>query len=155
MTLMIDAKTTPMIYEYRVAAEEIGSQFDPSIALSGTWEIEPILAALSLRSLPENWDGEGSKPPTEAAVDAAVGLISAVATFGFAELPTPYLYPVPGGGAQMEWRAGERYLEIEITPDAVATFLIARAGAAPREGMFPLWAPLQAKPLLEWLASGG
>jgi hypothetical protein len=149
-----DAMTTPMDYEYRLAKEKPRRQLDSSIPLSGTWEIEPIQAALHLRSLPQNWDGEGSQPPTESAVSAAVALISAVALLAFAELPTPHLYPVPGGGAQIEWRAGERYLEIEIMPDATAHFITALSGDPQLERPFPLWAPMQAKPLLEWLVSG-
>jgi hypothetical protein len=153
MSPTIDAMTTPMAYEYRLAEEKPRRLLDPSIQLSGTWEIEPILAALHLRTLPENWDGEGSQRPTDAAVFAAAGFISAVASFSL-EPPTPHLYPVPGGGAQIEWRAGERYLEIEIMPDATAHYLIALGGDPQREGAFPLWAPMQAKPLLEWLVSG-
>jgi hypothetical protein len=155
MTLAIDdAMTTRMVYEYRLPEEGSRRQLDPSIPLSGTWEIEPIRSALRLRSLRENWDGEGSQPPTESAVYAAIGLISAVATLGFAELPTPYLYPVSGGGAQIEWRAGERYLEIEIMPDATAHYITALGGDPQIERPFPVWAPMQAKPLLEWLVSG-
>jgi hypothetical protein len=126
----------------------------PSIPLSGTWAIEPIQAALHLGSLPENWDGEGSPPPTRAAVDAAVNFISAVATLGFVEeLPTPRLYPVHGGGVQIEWRKGERYLEIEIMPDATAHFLTAVGGVRQKDDPFPMWSPIQAKPLLAWVAS--
>lgn len=127
----------------------------PSIRLSGTWEIEPIQAALQLGSLAGNWDGEGSPPPTEAAVNAAVDFISAVATLRFVEeLPTPQLYPVPGGGAQIEWRQGDRYLEIEIMPDATAHYLMVLGGTPLPDRPFPMWAPMQAKPLLEWLVSG-
>lgn len=149
--------TTPVVYEYQVGERALEGrrwQLDPSIAVFGTWEIEPIQEALRLRTLTENWDGEGSPTPTQAAVESTIQIISAVATLGFDELPTPRLYPVHGGGVQLEWRQANRYLEIEFMPEGTAHFLTATDQEPQRDEDLPVWAPMQVKPLIGWLLAG-
>jgi len=56
-----------------------------------------------LRELKEDWDGEGSIPPTEEAIALAERTINS----------QPAVVPCRGGGVQIEWPNGA---EIGITP---------------------------------------
>lgn len=61
------------------------------------------LARLSV--LPENWDTYGSRPVTNLAVEGVLRILGLAVARG---LRLPVLGPVPGGGIQLEWYAGER-----------------------------------------------
>jgi hypothetical protein len=153
MTPALDAMTTPMIYEYRVAEERPRRRLDPSIQVSGTWEIEPIRAVLHLQSLAHGWDRAGSPPPGEKAVELAIEIISCAARLGYDDIGAPHVFPVPGGGVQLEWLQGDRRLEVEVLPDGAAQFLTVKDGDPLKEGEYPLWPPTEAKTLFSWLIS--
>ncbi len=60
----------------------------------------------NLRELKDDWDGDGSPPPTEAAIDLAEAILN-----------TPGLaFATPEGGVQIEWHVGDEHALIDITP---------------------------------------
>lgn len=74
-----------------------------------------------LSSLEENWDGYGSKPMSEAAVNTAEELLT--------RLPyAPMIYPVSGGGIQFEYEINDKYLEFEILDDGKIKLFSSNSG---------------------------
>lgn len=126
-------------------------QLDPVIAIFSQWVIEPIQATLRLQRLSPGWDRAGSPPPNETAVVTAIQIITNVARLGYDDFPAPHVFPVPGGGVQLEWQHGERQLEIEVLPNGVAEFVKGTQGEPVEEGEFPMWPPMQAKQVFAWL----
>lgn len=86
-----------------------------------------------LAQLPENWDGYGSLPIQQPAIEQSADVLSILSNL---DLPDPQIFPVPGGGVQLEFRQASRELEIEILPDGSIQFLIVQDGKM-REGAVP------------------
>jgi len=86
-----------------------------------SWLFEAL--KLVLRAVPkvDNWDGYGSIAPGDAVKRRSVELLAAMEDD---EPPLPRVVPVPGGGLQLEWRMGDRELEIEVLPDGSVEYLI-------------------------------
>lgn len=85
----------------------------------------------NLKTLPENWDSYGSPQITNQASKKVADLLHNLACFG---LNKPNLFPVSGGGLQLEWQNGERELEIEVLPDGTIEFLIVNENEEMKEG---------------------
>jgi hypothetical protein len=79
---------------------------------------EQVNALLRLRP---GWDGRHALPLSDEAVGSAIGLLFAVASD--LSLP-PQLFPLPDGGLQMEWHAGQS-VEVEIDAAGDAHVLVA------------------------------
>lgn len=73
-----------------------------------------------LSKLPENWDSYGSRAIQQAAIEQASALLVKLAN---QNLPQPDIFPVPGGGIQLEFQQESRELEIEILPDGLTEYL--------------------------------
>lgn len=71
-----------------------------------------------LRTLGDNWDGDGA-----AAISSDV--IDAVERFcrGCISAPVPAANPTPDGGVQLEWHIGSRSLEIEFEPSGIVGYI--------------------------------
>jgi hypothetical protein len=128
-------------------------QLDPVIVIYSQWVIGPIQAVLRLQQLPVGWDRGGSQPPNETAVMTAIQIVNNVAKLGYDDFPAPHVFPVPGGGVQLEWQRGDRQLEIEVLPTGAAEFVKGIQGEPLEEGDFPMWPPTQAKQVFAWLIS--
>jgi hypothetical protein len=71
------------------------------------------------------WDGRRGQPPTREAMDATLGVFSAIGEEGFPpQLFPPQLFPLPDGGLQLEWHAGAS-VEIEVEAGGAAHVLVA------------------------------
>jgi hypothetical protein len=68
---------------------------------------------LAIRSLADDWDGQGAKAPSTELVDSALVLAQAFRRGG-AEAPSR-IVPGVNGTVIFEWQAGEEYCEIEVT----------------------------------------
>jgi hypothetical protein len=79
-----------------------------------TWQVEPIKKILGTLHLPENWDSYGGHPPKRQAADTAIRIIASIAQ---ADPPRPRVVPLGTGGIQLEWKKGQRELEVECSPD--------------------------------------
>lgn len=73
-----------------------------------------------LRELPENWDSYASPRIKDVSVKTTADLLIALAKF---EMPKPQIFPVSGGGLQLEWQRNKRELEIEVLPDGSIEYL--------------------------------
>jgi len=73
-----------------------------------------------LQALEPNWDSYNSPSITQPAISNAKKLINLAKFF---ESIKPNIFPVPGGGIQVEWKNDERELEIEILPNGTMMFL--------------------------------
>lgn len=108
---------------------------DPSAAIAGLCgaleglgrhqarisDSSPPKAKAQIEALVHDWDTYGSPPPTDDALRVACFLLD---TFD-AELmfaPTPHLAPLAGGGVQIEWRMGAKYLELGISPEGDVSY---------------------------------
>ena len=151
-----DAMTTPVV-EYRSAERESHArrrQLDDIIVFQSSWEIEPIQAALSLLSLPRGWDRAESPPPSDMPVGRAIDVIRSAASLGFDDIPAPHVFPVPGGGVQLEWLQGDRRLEVEVLPDGSTQFVSIRDGDPVKEGEYPRGRRLRRRPSSRGLPQG-
>jgi hypothetical protein len=100
------------------------------------WFLVAMRKIVELAALPEDWDGYGSRPIQPAAIRVAAELLGMLSEF---DLPSPQIFPVSGGGIQLEWQNAKCELELEILPDGSLEFLIADQAGEMREGrLLPL-----------------
>ena len=110
------------------------------------------LAKLAI--LPDNWDSQGSPPIQGDVIALAFMILAEIESY---ELPTAHIGPVPGGGLGIEWRYGQRDLNLEILPDCSLGFLKAENGSAGfdpnqmEDGVIPSDRLNQLRPLIRWL----
>jgi len=84
------------------------------------WLAEAHRSVSRLALLPDNWDGEGSPAPKPVVIEEALRVLSEIEPY---EMPMAQIGPVPGGGLGIEWRLGERDLNLEILPDGSIEYL--------------------------------
>ena len=96
---------------------------------------------------------EACPAPTVAAIHAAIIMLGMIAELSVHDLPSPGVFPVPGGGVQLEWQFGDRYLEIEFAPDGSAGYLAVSETGEKDERDLPAWAPRQVKDLIDRLTA--
>ncbi len=81
-------------------------------------DLRGLLASLAqlkaLKALPASWDGHGSPPIHPLCLAVAEGVLRALKRFH-----GPYVVPLSGGGVQLEWQIGTRflYLDVVFLPD--------------------------------------
>ena len=91
----------------------------------GAWYINHMNAKVAaLLALPAGWDGHRARKVTPAAAAAVHEVIVAVMRPQF--MPPAY-YPLPDGGIQAEWAAGDIITAV-AGPDGVTSVLAVRAG---------------------------
>lgn len=79
-----------------------------------TWQVEPIKKVLAALLLPENWDSYGGHTPRREAAATAIDIIASIVQ---EDPPRPRVVPLGTGGIQLEWKNGQRGLEVECEPD--------------------------------------
>jgi hypothetical protein len=77
------------------------------------WSWVPLLIdrLRELLSLPRDWDGFGAEPVRTEAVLTSALIVNATLSKG---ARFPAIIPTVEGGVQLEWRRGDRHLEIEV-----------------------------------------
>ncbi len=118
------------------------------------WRDNTLTALARLESLSANWDSYGSPPIQPAALQSARRLVSAIE---IANLPTPAVAPISGGGLGLAWQLRNRELELEILPDGSVQYLAVASDPAAgteetREGRLPQLFTDQVRELVAWLA---
>jgi len=97
------------------------------------WSWVPVLIdrLRELLRLPRDWDGFGAEAiRTEAALTSAL-IVNAALVKG---ARFPAIVPTVEGGVQLEWRKGNRHLEIEVLSPYEVGVLYAEDGKAKWEG---------------------
>jgi hypothetical protein len=79
-----------------------------------TWQVEPIKKVLGALLLSENWDSYGGHAPRREAASTAIEIIASIVQ---EDPPRPRVVPLGTGGIQLEWKNGQRELEVECAPD--------------------------------------
>lgn len=74
-----------------------------------------------LRLLTEGWNGRHAREITEA---AAIGAVLAASLVAVGHGARPQVFPLPGGGLQVEWHYAGRDLEIEVEADGSLHILV-------------------------------
>ncbi|NOT59402.1 MAG: hypothetical protein HOP19_04165 [Acidobacteria bacterium] len=110
-----------------------------------SWRTEALNKIVELAALPENWDGYGSRRIQSAAQHQTTNLIEKLSQTA---LPAPQIFPVPGGGLQLEWQTEQSGAELEILPDGSMQYLIEDASHEMREGTA---SELEVTRLVRWL----
>jgi hypothetical protein len=124
------AKAQPF---YRLNSEPQWGSVTP-LAQATPWLRSSLRKVTELALLPSGWDGYGSRPIQQPAVER----VSEVLTYlSYLDLPNPQLFPVPGGGIQIEMRQDDRELEIEILPDGSIEYLLVLSNGEMSEGAIP------------------
>ena len=89
-----------------------------------------------LRSLRDDWDGDGTPAPASANVDAASILLRWLLSQRGGSLPRPRITPGTNREVVIAWQVGSNYFELEVTrPDRVEWVHIV-AGARGADGAF-------------------
>lgn len=104
----------------------------PAYGLS-QWQVDSIVEILRLGNLQQDWDSYGSPPPGSQLIELAIRVVRSIP---FDDLATPRVVPVAGGGIQIEWRVGQRELELTILPDRSVEFLKIERGEPCEESVF-------------------
>lgn len=120
------------------------------------WLISALRDLAQLARLTSNWDGYGSPPLRQSAIQGAYRLVKALQ---HSELPISQVYPVTGGGVSFTWQLNSRELEIEILPDGSAVYLATVTNATTdqeetQEGTLSLDQPEHGRALATWLVNG-
>jgi hypothetical protein len=71
------------------------------------------------------------------------------------DLAPPFVAPVPGGGVQLEWRSGRRYLELEFVGTSKVVYLAEDLGPEGEKldvGEYPPAESQRTRQLLDWLS---
>jgi hypothetical protein len=90
-----------------------------------TWQ-QLIDDLLAIRSLPDDWDGQGAEAPQPALVDGAITLAQDFKTSG--EAPADRVIAGVNGTVFFEWHRPTDYLEIEVTAPDKAEGRLVRKG---------------------------
>lgn len=126
-------------------------QASGSVPLYGPWHITAVREVFRVAGVAPDWDTYGSLPPSSRATDVALELLRYVVASELEYLiPTPYVFPVSGGGVRLEWEDNQKELAFEVLPDGSVEFFRAREGQPADEGAL---APDRIPGLLEWLAA--
>ncbi|MGH9833350.1 MAG: hypothetical protein ACREBD_11345 [Blastocatellia bacterium] len=102
-----------------------------SLREASLWLLTALRKIAELAKLQENWDSYGSRPIQGAAIERTIELLRELSKF---DLPLPQIFPVPGGGIQLEWQNAKCELEIEVRSDGSVEFLIVDEEGKMREG---------------------
>jgi hypothetical protein len=97
------------------------------------WSWIPVLIdkLRELLRLPRDWDGYGAEPVRpEAALTSAL-IVNATLAKG---ARFPEIIPTVDGGVQIEWRRGNRHLEIEVMSPYEISMLYREGGVSKWEG---------------------
>lgn len=101
-----------------------------------------------LSRLPENWDTYGSTSIQSPAIEMALKILFLVDRQGVA---VPQIFPVSGGGIQLEWQSERRELEIEILPNGMLEYLIVDEQMNMQEGALPAHEEFNIYNLIKWV----
>ncbi len=127
------------------------SGWGEAFELGSPWELGPLKTLMELRSLPRNWDGAGSPPPTNAALNESVRLLRVIGDIGHDAVPVPHVVPLTHGGVQFEWMSGNRELEIAVFANGAIEFVTAEDGDPQLEGSLSSFD--QMRSLFMWLTA--
>lgn len=111
--------SSPEINVSRIYTGEL-SKATPLVSYINLWLEDSQNELHKLKELPENWDRYGSPKIENRAVKTTADLLTNLAKFG---MPKPRIFPVSGGGLQLEWQQNSRELEIEVLPDGKIEYL--------------------------------
>lgn len=104
-----------------------------------------------IRSLAENWDGEGGRAmPAEALETAALALDVALRM----RAPAPFMTPMSRGGVQLEWTRNRRELELSFGAGGRVEYLRVHPDGSMAEGMYEAFDQRQIAEHLYWLVHG-
>jgi hypothetical protein len=104
------------------------------VSKANHWLRSALEKISELARLPENWDSYGSRPIQQPAIEQAANLVACLSKL---DPPYPQIFPVPGGGIQLELQQGQRELELEILPDGSIEYLLVAEGGEMLEGSIP------------------
>jgi len=74
-----------------------------------------------LVNLPDNWDSYGGKPIKEHCINNAFEILQyllELRDINGIKVPAPFVAPLSSGGIQIEWEAGDRYLQIDLLSES-------------------------------------
>lgn len=103
-----------------------------------------------LAALPQNWNSYGSRPIQPEAIETTANLLSDLAKI---KMPEPQIFPVSGGGIQLEWENSKCELEIEVLPDKSIEYLIVDEEGNMHEGQMPQYNLIELACLTNWFVS--
>ena len=132
---------------FRDDMEETLSRDEVPLEILSPKQAEAMRRLGDIVSLPANWDSYGSSPPSRIAIETVVDLLPRIDD---RNLPSVRIVPVSGGGVQLEWRASNRELQLEISADGTAQYLQIEDGRPTMEDEVSPAAE-QIKFLLLWL----
>jgi hypothetical protein len=117
-----------------------------------SWQRSAQRKLAELSKLPENWNSYGSPPVQQGALELAANLIPELVKL---DMPEPEIFPVSGGGIQLEWKNSERELEIEVRSNKTIEFLLVEDDGEMYESHLPQNnTPFEITTLIQWFKTG-
>jgi hypothetical protein len=116
------------------------------------WLSSALADVARIAELPFDWDGHGSPALGAKEREHVTKLLSSIDN---ADVPSPNIVPISGGGIQIEWQHEGRELELEIVAGSEdLIFLKVYEDSAMEEDSYPVADLDRTKELLDWLLSG-
>ena len=97
---------------------------------------------LSIRSLRDDWDGDGAEAPIPELMDTAIALLGWFRRSGHFPVPSR-IVPSPNGTVVIEWESPDMYLEAEITTPSTVEWMEQKEGQEPQHYFIDVGQPAQ------------
>jgi len=105
---------------------------EPSSSALVDERLDYLLSRLDeISRLTKNWDSYASESPTRKAIGISKELLRDLDSIGAIYLPR-YVFPLSGGGVQMEWEGLGKFLEIEVSSMGTFSYLFGKGFGASR-----------------------
>ena len=108
-----------------------------------TWQLEPVKKVVACLALKGNWDSYGGKVPS---IDTVLAVIQFIDQMPANSRLIPRVVPLSTGGIQLDFRRGDKALEVEFLPDGRVHYLESD-GDVDREGP----AVLSSEKIYSWI----
>lgn len=114
------------------------------------WLTSAVAKAQELASMPEGWDGRGSRRIQTPAIVNMPRLLDVIAR---ADVPPPHIAPISGGALQIEWSLKGRDLEIATRSDGSIHYVQSDNGEVDdmQDGVLSAGDNAALRGLLDWL----
>ncbi|GEM_PF-3334838 len=111
----------PLSFEFKRADGRYGFIVITPQIPEPTWLVPVAEKLARILELPSDWNSYGAAPIDTNAVIQAYGVLNKIAELN---TPSPAVLPTPRKGIQFEWHTKDLDLEIEVSPDGEAYFLL-------------------------------
>jgi len=104
----------------RIAAEQVCSLLEASPAIGAPWRYAALAGIRNLEEAGQRRPGQGDFRVAESTSSHARQILAGI---DMAEIPTPTVAPISGGGLAISWNVGRREVQLSFFPDGELVYL--------------------------------